>query len=357
METTKAAGSTLLNKIIIPVITTVLGASAIYFLGFNKKISASAAEIEKTTVNAWQAFVSANNINYKVTKSISEEYYEKIRAVREFKEYAPVFRDFKDELFKESDKLVGDIEIILKKSDDIDEGFVSMMKRTLDNMKAEREKTAEFVDNLIALAKSDRDDAEKREKWQRELDRFNAMGKNMVNRQVTEAEDIAAALSKKYNRPFDLNELLLYADYKKEKDVKVPDNRIITPDKVELAPVDPTKGTEYKENPQDDNKPLADDNANNEKQPTTALLTGEWQMKGGALELSKNGDMFWTIDNKGYIYGDWELIAGKLQMHGTNPNTKVTTLMLGFFSDFTGDSFTLTLMSTPREVYYFKRSK
>lgn len=347
--------STIFNKIIIPVITTVLGATAIYFLGFNKKTS----DPEKATVNAWQTFVAGQNINYKNLNSLNDEFKEKIATeVKEegIKGMAPVLREYRDEVFKITAKGREDVETILKK-DDVDEAFVTMMKRFLANSKDEEEKLRDFFDDLIVLTKANLTDEEKATSFGQKAKKIEMMAKRSDERAANEAEEIAQTLSKKYNRPFDLNELLVYVEYKKGKGIQDPEVKTKTPGKVELAPVDPTSGTEYKEKPQDDNRPVSANNPDNETEPTASLLTGEWQMKGGALELSKNGDMFWTIDNKGYTYGDWKLVAGKLQMHGTNPDTKITSAMLGFISDFTSSSFTLTLMSTPKEVYYFKRNK
>jgi len=90
-----------------------------------------------------------------------------------------------------------------------------MLNRGLDNISDEEKKTNEFVDNLVTLSKSKIDDQEKTNKWQEEAQKFVAMEKKMTERSAIEAEDIATSLSKKYNRPFDLNELLLYVDYKK----------------------------------------------------------------------------------------------------------------------------------------------
>ncbi|MDP4261147.1 MAG: hypothetical protein Q8941_01335 [Bacteroidota bacterium] len=64
------------------------------------------------------------------------------------------------------------------------------------------------------------------------------MGKKVQERAATEAEGIAKTLSERYNQPFDLNELLVYVDYKKEKEGKKTDNNIVTP------PKDPNAGTE-----------------------------------------------------------------------------------------------------------------
>jgi len=356
------APSTLLHKIVFPVITTVLGATAIYFLGFNKKSAPSELEIEKATVSAWQSFVSTENIYYKTTMSLSKEYNEKIpNIVKEkgLKGSVPVFTAFKEDLFNEVNKLKEDIHEIIKKNEDIDIGFRSMLNRTLVNLEDEEKKTKAFFKSVITLIESDGDDAEKGKKMMTESEQFLDMEKNMQERAATEAEDIAQALSKKYNRTFDLNELLLYVDYKKELEAEKngPGNNIKkTEDDGGLAPADPDKGQEVKDEIQNkDNTDNSNNFTSNSVEPTTSLLTGVWTMNGGSLELNGDGEMYWEFGSRGYTSGDWKLSDGKIRMNATNPDTKQTSLIIGYISDFTGKSFTLTFMSTPKEVYNFKK--
>jgi hypothetical protein len=65
--------------------------------------------------------------------------------------------------------------------------------------------------------------------------------------------------------------------------------------------------------------------------------------------------MYWAFDGKGYTSGDWKLASGKLQMNAVNPDTQKKSFLIGFITDFTKQSFTLTFMTTPREVYHFKK--
>ena len=358
--TSSSATTTLLHKILIPVITTVLGATAIYFLGFNKKTS----DPEKATVSAWQTFVTSQNISYKNINSLTDEYKEKL--TNEVKErgisgIAPVLKDYKNEIFKVTDQAREDVNIILK-NEDVDEAFVSMLKRYLANSNDDEKKVDDFFDDLISLTKSNLSDEEKGNRFTQEAAKFGEMGKRADERAANEAEEIAQALSKKYNRPFDLNDLKVYVEYKKEKDKKKTDDDVNVnnpvkdePVKNGPAPPDPDKNNEIKDNTHTDNNPVVDNNTGNDTEPTTALLTGQWQMTGGVLELSKNGDMYWSFDAKGYTSGDWKLTDGKLRMNATNPDTKKTSMLIGFLSNVTNNSFTLTFMTSPKEVYNFKR--
>jgi hypothetical protein len=360
MENMPGTTTTLLNKILIPVITTVLGATAIYFLGFNKKSGRSDMEklliTKEATIKAWKSFVTTQNIANKNTKSLSDEYGEKIADEAKqngfSKGLASIISDYKDEMIRESKKASKDIEDILK-IDDIDEGFVSMMNRALDNNRDQEKKAGQVLDDLISIARSDLSAEEKAEKWKKQSEKIATMAEKIEERAANEAEAIAKTLTERYNQPFDLNELDVYVEYKKGKDKKTTDDDDVKP-KVDdgTTPVNPNGGNEYVE-PVDHNQGNV---SNNTIEPTEELLTGEWDMTGGALELSANGTMYWSFDTKGYTSGKWKLVDGKLQMNATNPDTKKTSILIGFLSNVTRTSFTMTFMSTPKEVYHFKKS-
>lgn len=348
--------TTLLNKILIPVITTVLGATAIYFLGFNKKGGRSDMEklliTKEATVKGWKSFVTSQNIGFKNSKSILNEYEPKIAEAANQTPQAliTVLKDFETEMMRESKKASSDIAEILK-DEDLDKNFASMLNRSLDNGTDQEKKVVTFFDKLVVMLKSDLTPEEKGKKWQEEAAKFQAMSDGIEERSATEAEDISKILSEKYGQPFDLNELLVYKEYKDGKDK--PDNNK-DKDPTDPAPKDPNSGTEFVE---DNNTPADDKTDNNETAVTAAFLTGEWDMPGGSLELNKDGTMYWSFGNKGYTSGKWKLVEGKLQMRATNPDTNKTSLLVGFLTDVTTHSFTMTYMTTPKEIYKFKRKK
>jgi hypothetical protein len=366
MENVKSGGSTVLNKILIPVITTVLGATAIYFLGFNKKTTSGRTDMEQlllskeATVKAWRSFVTAQNIGFKNVKSLADQFGEKTAEAYKqgLEKLVPVWREYESEYLRESKKFILDIEHILKE-EDIDRDFVSMLNRTLDNGKDQEKKIANFFDKMVSLVRSDRDQNEKVEKLQSELTKFMADGKKDEERMVTESEGIAKILVEKYNQAFDLNELLVYVEYKKEKEkentIASTGTNTNNKEPAILAPPDPNKGIESTEKIQDDNKAASGSNSGNETEPTESLLTGQWTTTGGTLELSRNGDMFWVFEGKGYTSGDWKLTDGKLRINATNPDTDKTSHLIGFLSNVTRNSFTLTFMTSPKEVYNFTR--
>jgi uncharacterized protein (UPF0333 family) len=353
-----STSSTVLQKILIPVITTVLGATAIYFLGFNNK-SSGRSDIEQmfiakeATLKAWKSFVTTQNISYKNVNSLSDEYGERLKdivAEKGLESTVPLLKEYKEVLFKELKKFNQDMEDI-QKNKDIDPQFISMMNRTMDNIKEEEKKATTLFDNLISLAKSDLDASEKTKEWQKEGQKFLSLEAKADERAANEAEAIAKTLAERYNQPFDLNELLVYVDYKEGKDKKNEDHDIKTDGGKETAPAVDSKGSDAGQSIDPD----ADSRAEDGMKPTESLLTGNWEMTGGLLELSGNGKMHWAFDNRGYTSGTWELSDGKLEMNATNPDTKKTILLVGFLSAIDQNAFTMTIMSSPKEVYRFKR--
>lgn len=363
-ETVKHA-STVFNKVIIPVVTTVLGATAIYFLGFNKKGGRSDMEqlliTKEATIKGWKTFVTSENIGYKNVQSISDEYGEKIaneaKLQKGFESLVPVLKDFEKDLFRETKKVTLDIENILK-DEDLDKGFISMLNRSLDNGAEEEKKITSFFDDLTSLAKSDLDDQEKAQKWEKETAAFLAINEQSTKRAATEAEDIARSLSERYGQTFDLNELLVYVDYKKEKEKKKNKNTSKEEDNDNKdsngpAPTDPNKGgTEYVNN-DDDNSRTSNINTNREEINASALF-GKWIMNGGSLNLYKDHSLYWVLDAKGYTTGTWKISGNQLQMNATNPDTKKKFLMV-YEIALAGNSLTLTSASNPSEVYSFSK--
>ncbi len=359
-----STASTVLNKIIIPVITTVLGATAIYFLGFNRKGSSSnsetqkAAIIKESTISSWKSFVTSQNIAYRNMSSITTEYSQKIDEAsvevmqqKSFKPIVYLIPEFKNELVRESKKTIKDLDELLR-TIDVDKDFINMLNRTRENMIDQEKKVATLFDELESIAQTNASFEEKQQKWVDASNRFSGLVAGVEKRAATEAEDIAKILSERYNHKFDMNDLQVYTDYIKERAEGRNDPPKFTVNE-RPAPADPRGGTEYKP----EEKETKDD------EPTFAItkkwITGKWKMtKGntGHIDLAADGAMYWEFKQQGvYTSGDWKWNNGIVTMNATNPETGKKILMVGDVSDATETSFTLTLRSVPKEIYYFKK--
>ena len=68
--------STILRNIIVGVTTTVLGSSAVYFLGFSHRNNNSTNDYlvtKEATTKAWKSYETIDNIYYKNTVSLSKD--------------------------------------------------------------------------------------------------------------------------------------------------------------------------------------------------------------------------------------------------------------------------------------------
>ena len=120
-ETTE--GSNVIRNMIISVLTTVLGATIIYFLGFNnKKPGFTKLEREDVTVNAWKTYVTIENIYTKNSTSLlRDRILDKIE-----------LEDFLSESLKESETLRSSLNELIA-VEGIDKDLVSTFKRRLAN--------------------------------------------------------------------------------------------------------------------------------------------------------------------------------------------------------------------------------
>lgn len=384
MASVSEHGSTVLNKIVIPVITTVLGATAIYFLGFNKK-SSGRTDMEQlliskeATVKAWKSYVVSQNIAYENVTSIGQEFIENSnKAAKEgagVEKFVEIWTAYRDNLLRETHKALVDVENMLK-DPDLDRDFISFLNRSYEAGKVDEKTSGAFFDRILTLLQGDMDGTEKAQKMQTETQDFVNATVRVADRSVREAEGIARILQERYSQAFDLNQLKIWVDYKAGKFGKPKtDSTGLNPNPGggggTQAPADP--------NVRDDNRPPANppgeqpeirptirpanenrNSAGNSVTPTETLLTGVWSMTdgSGSLELSANGKMFWVFDTRGYTSGDWALGNGQLEMNAANPDTKQRFYIVGDISDFNQTSFTLSFASgAMKGVYHFRKGR
>ncbi len=361
-----STASTVLNKIIIPVITTVLGATAIYFLGFNRKGGSSSANpeeqkalvVKEATVNAWKSFVTSQNIAHRNMTSITNEYAERINNVsvdlmqqKSFKPIAHLVPEFKNELVRESKKAIKDIDEILSIVH-IDKDFINMLNRTRENTLDQEKKAVAFFNELEEIINANLAFEEKQQQWGEASNRFSEMVAGVEKRAATEAEDIAKILTEKYEHKFNMNDLLVYVEYMKEQEEEKSSPKPLTNERP--APADPRRGIEYVPDEKEEKKSVEEPGF----PVTKKWVTGKWKMTrglSGHIDLAADGSLYWEFKDKGYTSGDWKWNNGIITMNATNPETGKKVLMVGDISAATATSFTLTLRSIPKEIYYFKK--
>src|SRR5687767_6531987 len=139
------AGHTTLmfRNIIVGVTTTILGSTAVYFLGFHNKgkggTKASYLEMKESTTRAWRTYVAIDNIYYKNLMSINKD-----------KELILDLDRYKAEMFKEGARFKRDAQNIMK-DEDVDKAFVSMMERRFEREKEAEDAITIYIDKLKAI--------------------------------------------------------------------------------------------------------------------------------------------------------------------------------------------------------------
>src|SRR5690606_4502245 len=208
--TPSPGASTIMRNILVGVTTTVLGSTAIYFLGFHNrggKSGPSAAEnllvMKEVTTKAWKSYVTTDNIYYKNLLSINKDFQE-----------SPDLELYKQDVTKEADRFRKDVDDLLKE-ENLDKTFASMLSRRLEREKEALDKMTDYVEAIQRLQRSELGEKEVMEKANEEGKKFEKYSKTAVERAATEVEDIAKTLAERYGQAFSLSDFLFYNDYKK----------------------------------------------------------------------------------------------------------------------------------------------
>jgi cell division FtsZ-interacting protein ZapD len=140
-KSVKPEGNSVLKNMAIGVTTSVLGATIIYFLGFNnKKPSFTKLEREEITTQTWKTYVTVENIYTKNTVSLLHD-------VLKFGGSAEVLK----ETNKESEKFQNSVKDMIA-ADGVDKDMVSFLKQRLEDEIKEGPETEKFYKGLDELA-------------------------------------------------------------------------------------------------------------------------------------------------------------------------------------------------------------
>jgi hypothetical protein len=191
-----------LRTILIGVTTTVLGTAAVYYLGFRPRSGGSSAEdilfAKEATTKAWKSYVTFDNIYFKNQLSILDEF-------QRSKQLGKYRNDMLDEMHKYQD----DLDELLKNKN-IDVSFVSMINRRIRTEKEVEPEFKRYIDNIQSILDSNHGQQEKSEELKNEDAKWLNYSKGIVDRALTEVEELSKTLSEKYGQPFDLNEFKSY---------------------------------------------------------------------------------------------------------------------------------------------------
>jgi len=332
---------TMVRNIIVGVSTSVIGAASLYFLGINKSGSSSSTqgttiEIKEATTKGWKSYMASDNIYYKNTGTISQELQQTMN-----------FADYKKSILREMHKYQDELETI-KKEDNLDKTFVSMIDRRLDLEKETEEKLAGHLDQLKDIM--DANDPGKQQKLQQQYSKLVTDARSITQRNATETESLAKALNEKYGQLFDLDESLSYKDYKSGNKYSANANTGTTtanPPPISGGNIPPAPANSTTTPVQNVNNTTP----NNTTQLTAGFFAGSWSNEGGLLYLDNNGFSWRWNDGNPTSSGGWRAQNNQMIFYVMNGYSANTEQLFNMY-DVTATSFTLQLVRQPSIVYH-----
>ena len=282
----------MLRNVLTGVITTVLGATVVYFLGFHSNSGrpspGSYLEIKEATTNAWKSYVTLENIEYKFSLSLAEN-------MKNMNSFDKV----KTEIGNESRKFTGDVENILKNKD-IDDAFVALLKRRLDAEKESLDLWNTFFDECKDIQNTTEVGEERNQRANAALNKLQTSGDIILKRTKTEITDLSKSLNEKYGQQFSIAELMLFKD---EPAVEKKDDKV-------------NPGGTVIDNPKD-NPPKVDYTTVNTVVSKNNFV-GEWDYQIGVINFYNDGRMSMQGNNGQSASGTWQYSNNQIAI--TYPN-------------------------------------
>lgn len=307
------------RNIILGAVVTVLTSTLIYYLTvFQNKPKQGGAgfyEVKEATISAWKRYVTVDNIYYKNIVTISRDTTLANR---------PEF--FKEEIMKESGIFKNDTEEIMN-TGDIDATLKAMMKRRIERQNEFEQILGEFADRVQILKSEKADSAERARKITASVQKFFNDTKRMYDKGILEIEDICRTLEQTYMQTFDPNDLLTYIDYKKFYTSE--DN---SEDKVDNETI---------------KKPITE--------AEKKYLPGDWDDKGNAMSLEKDGSLKYSMASGDNGTGTWKIENNKLRIDSHSNISQLNYTWYFNLSDIKKNSFTMTLTVKPYDTYHLTR--
>lgn len=307
-----ASGNTqTIRNIIVGVITTVLASTIVYFLGFHSSKRSSAEAMlftEKATIAAWTDYVATENTFTKNWNTLAAGYSH------------ARFKNYKEATLEELDKFFKDINILIG-TNDIDPGFVSLLKRRMTSRKQWENKYKVHLDNFESIL-NNTPQQEQVQKLNDEINRFGVEVKDLDERFKNEIENTAQALSEKYHHNFSLSDLVAFR-------------------KTNIDSLQNVGGR------------VGQVTTDRQSMIGTWIITQQWyvyQYGDGRLY------MYFTRDDgaKDSTYGTWQITNNQLYHYSTHYFNAGNNWVYDV-SDITPNSFTMKLTISPYTVYMVRR--
>ncbi|HSU27600.1 MAG TPA: hypothetical protein VLJ68_04410 [Chitinophagaceae bacterium] len=320
----------LMKDIGIGIITTVIGATLIYFLGFhNKKPPLSKLEREDIAVDTWKTYTTVENIYIDASASLMQE------AVQELD-----FADVSTEAAAASQKFQTSLNDIIG-IEGIDKSFLSFIKSRLATDKIQNDETTAFYKKLTE-EKGNWTQAPLTDTLKARFTRFAQATTARFIQSAPEIENLSKKFAKMYSLPFNINDFLVIQAAKYRKAIFNPDfekknGTNLPPD--ETSAVDKNGGEAI-----DMGQP-----AKLSKQ----YLVSNWQSGNASISLRADGKMSWSIPaDSTEAKGNWTLKDEQLVMNITrHPVSGKPAKWVFKVSGVMTRSFTITMDTIPYKTY------
>ena len=301
------------RNVIIGVLTTVLVSAIVYFLGFSKpKPGPSRLDVENATVNAWTAYTNLDNIYTRNSVLL-------MRDIGKFGGYKGVFLETKKESKSFNEKLQK-----LTEDENIDKDMITVLKRRLRNEETLMPAAEKFyyeMDTIVKIAEAKDWEVKQLEDSLLACQRkYQDQFKGMVDRAITEIEELGKTLTERYHRPFDSDDFFIIQIHKYNKDIF----------------------TVLQEN-------------KNKNPLTEEGLAGKWDVSGSTVMIYADSKWSWFVPiDSSMVEGNWNLKKNRLVLN-VEKSTKPNKVLSWPFEvlDFTESSMVLRLDTVPNTLYTF----
>jgi hypothetical protein len=315
-----------LRNVVIGAIITVCSSVIIYYLtvymnkGKAESGGSSYLEMKEATQNAWKRYVDIDNI-----------YYKSILLLAKDNTLTSNLDRYSEEISKEGDRFKKDAEAIMKEKN-VDPAFTLMISRRLEREAESNKESNRFYAKLKAISSSNADDSTKLRQLQETMENFQIVATRVLKTAGAEVEALSKTLSQTYGQAFNLDEVLLYKDYKMAMSRTSENSNNLWA----VAPPDSSKFA---------------------KNVSAKSLTGEWNDNGTSLALLKDGNMKYSMASGDEASGTWKIENDKLRLDVTDTETNRKNVFTFYLSDIAAGSFTAILSSRPYDTYHLVRTK
>jgi hypothetical protein len=323
-------GKNILKSIVLAVLTSLIGATLIYFLGFNKKKPVyTLLERGEITADAWKTYTSVENIYVQSTISL-------IRDALQFGQLNIITTESAVEAEKFRNSLDG-----LVATDGVDEDLKDFLSRRIKTEKEQEEQTEKFYKSF-GPEKSEWASYSTADTLRGRFTGFLEKTKSRFFSFAPEIEKLSQSLSETYDQPFAINDMLLMQAAKYKKGI------FNLNEKTDLPP-DQSASRGQNAGSAGSSGALA---------ATKEYLAGSWDAGSGSrIQLNSNGKLSWLIAGNKEARGTWSLKNNQLIMDiDHHPVSGRSAKWVFNITNIKTDSFTIILDATQAKTYHLVRS-